>query len=70
MSWSAVFAGACTTAALYLILLSLGAGLGLSSVSVWSTAGVSAEAIGTATVLWLIFTEIVSLQWVVIWQDA
>jgi hypothetical protein len=60
VSWSAVIAGAFATAALYLILLSLGAGLGLSSVSVWSNVGASAATIGTASILWLIFAEIVS----------
>jgi hypothetical protein len=60
VSWSAVFAGSFVIAALYLILLSLGAGLGLSSVSVWSNAGLSASTIGTASILWLIFAEIVS----------
>ncbi len=39
VSWSAVSAGAFVTAALYLSLLSLGTGLGLSSVSVWSKRG-------------------------------
>jgi hypothetical protein len=60
VSWSAVIAGSFVTAALYLILLSLGAGLGLSSISVWSNVGVSAAAIGSASILWLIFAEIVS----------
>ncbi|MBB5060533.1 hypothetical protein HDF16_005269 [Granulicella aggregans] len=60
MSWSAVIAGAFVTAALYLLLLSLGAGLGLSSVSVWSNQGVSASTFGTASILWIIFVEIVS----------
>lgn len=60
VSWSAVIAGAFVTAALYLILLSLGAGLGLSSVSVWSNVGVSAATLGTASILWLILVEIVS----------
>ena len=57
VSWAAVIAGAVVTAALSLILLSLGAGLGLSSVSVWSHAGVS---IGTGVILWLILTQIMS----------
>jgi hypothetical protein len=60
VTWSAVIAGAFATAALYLLLLALGAGLGLSSVSVWSSGGISATAIGTATILWLIVAEIVS----------
>jgi hypothetical protein len=55
-----VIAGAFATAALYLILLALGAGFGLSSVSVWSNAGASAATIGTATIIWLIFAEIAS----------
>jgi hypothetical protein len=58
VTWSAVIAGAVVTAALYLILLTLGAGLGLSSVSVWSNVGVST--IGTASIVWFIFAEIIS----------
>ena len=57
VSWAAVIAGAFVTAALSLILLSLGAGLGLSSVSVWSHAGAS---LGTGAILWLILTQIMS----------
>jgi hypothetical protein len=59
VSWPAVFGGAFVTAALFLILLSLGAGLGLSSTSIWSNMGASATRIGTASILWLIFAEIV-----------
>jgi hypothetical protein len=60
VSWSAVIAGAFATAALSLILLALGAGLGLSSVSPWSNVGASAATIGTASILWLIVLEILS----------
>jgi len=60
VTWSAVIAGAVVTAALYLILLTLGAGLGLSSVSAWSSAGASASTIGSASIIWFIFAEIVS----------
>jgi hypothetical protein len=60
VSWSAVFAGAFATASLALILLSLGSGLGLSSVSLWSNEGVSSSTIGTATIIWLIFAELAS----------
>lgn len=42
VAWSAVAAGAVTSAALTLLLLALGAGLGLSSISPWSESGVSA----------------------------
>jgi len=43
-----------------LILLSLGAGLGLSSVSPWSNEGASTTAIKTSAIIWLIITEICS----------
>jgi hypothetical protein len=60
VSWSAVFAGSAATAALGLILLALGTGLGLSSVSVWSNVGASANTIGAAAIAWLIAIEVIS----------
>ena len=60
VSWAAVFAGAAVTASLGLILLALGTGLGLSSVSLWSNNGASASTIGTAAILWLILMEVIS----------
>lgn len=60
VSWSAVFAGAAGMAALSLILLSLGAGLGLSSVSPWGNVGASASTIKASAILWLILAEIFS----------
>lgn len=60
VSWSAVIAGAAVTAALSLILLALGAGLGLSSVSPYSNTGISASALGTSAIIWLIVMEILS----------
>jgi hypothetical protein len=60
VSWPAVTGGAFVTAALSLILLALGAGLGLSSVSPWSNTGASASTISTAAILWLIFVQIAS----------
>jgi hypothetical protein len=60
VSWAAVIAGAFVAAALSLILLALGAGFGLSSVSIWSNAGASASTIGMAAVLWLIVMQIIS----------
>jgi hypothetical protein len=60
VSWSAVLAGGFVTAALSLILLALGAGLGFASVSVWSGVGTSASTIGTAAILWFIFIQIMS----------
>jgi hypothetical protein len=60
VSWAAVFAGAFVAAAMSLILLSLGTGLGLSSVSPWSGVGASASAIGSAAILWLILMQFMS----------
>jgi hypothetical protein len=60
VSWAAVVAGAFTGAALALILVALGTGLGLSSVSPWSNSGASASTVGKAAVIWLILTQIVA----------
>jgi hypothetical protein len=60
VSWAAVIAGAFVSAALSLILLTLGAGIGLSSISPWSNAGASASTIGTMGIVWLIVMEIIS----------
>jgi small-conductance mechanosensitive channel len=45
---------------LSLILLALGTGLGLSSISLWSNAGASSSTIGMAAILWLILMQIMS----------
>lgn len=60
VSWAAIVGGAVVTAALSLILLALGAGLGLSAVSPWSGVGASTTVIGTAAILWLILMQIMS----------
>jgi hypothetical protein len=60
VSWAAVIGGAFVTAALSLILLALGAGLGLSSVSPWSNVAASASSISTAAIVWLIVMQIIS----------
>src|SRR5476651_1036518 len=60
VSWAAVIGGAFVAAALSLILLALGAGLGLSSVSPWSNVGASASTIGTAAIMWLILMQVIS----------
>lgn len=59
VTWSAIFAGAFIAVALSLALLVLGAGLGLSSVSPWSGAGVTAATFGVGAAIWLII-----MQWV------
>ena len=60
VSWAAVIAGAVVAAALSLILLVLGTGVGLSSVSPWSNAGASATRIGAGAILWLIIVQIIA----------
>lgn len=58
VSWGAILAGAAAAAALSFILVILGFGLGFSTVSPWSGEGLSAEAIGYSTVVWVAFTQI------------
>src|SRR6202034_116138 len=60
VSWSAVIGGAFVSAALGLILLTLGTGLGFSSVSPWSNVGASASTITKAAIVWLIVTQIMA----------
>jgi hypothetical protein len=60
VSWPAVIGGAFVSAALALILLSLGTGLGFSSVSPWSNVGASAATVGALAILWLILTQIMA----------
>jgi len=58
VSWGAIFAGASGAAALSLILLILGVGLGFSAISPWSNSGISVTAFGLSSILWLTFTQI------------
>jgi len=60
VSWGAIFAGAAGAAALSLILVVLGFGLGFSAVSPWADSGVSAKGLGISTIVWLAFTQIVA----------
>ncbi|HTQ97012.1 MAG TPA: hypothetical protein VMH89_09400 [Candidatus Acidoferrum sp.] len=60
VSWAAVIAGAFVTAALSLILLALGAGAGLSSLSPWSNSGFSPSAVGFGALLFLAIVELIS----------
>ncbi|MES2261561.1 MAG: hypothetical protein V4724_23830 [Pseudomonadota bacterium] len=57
VSWSAVLAGAVAAAALSFILLILGVGLGLSTLSPWSY---NDAAIGKSTIIWLAFMQLAS----------
>src|ERR1700709_457900 len=54
VSWPAVTAGAVVTCALTFVLLAFGVGLGLSVVSPWSGAGVSATTFKIGTGLYLV----------------
>jgi hypothetical protein len=56
---SGVCRGICDLA-LSLILLALGTGVGLSSLSPWSSAGVSASTVTKGAIVWLILTQIVA----------
>jgi hypothetical protein len=57
VSWAAIFAGAFAIAAISLILLALGSGLGLASVSPWYNSGLSATAFGVWAAVWLIIVQ-------------
>jgi hypothetical protein len=60
VSWAAVIAGAFVAAALSLILLALGAGVGLSAISPWAGAGASGSAVSKGAIVWIILMEIIS----------
>src|SRR5580704_16626957 len=60
VSWAAVVAGAFVAAALSLVLLALGTGIGLSAVSPWVSSGASASAVGRGAILWLIIVEFIA----------
>jgi hypothetical protein len=60
VSWGAVIGGAFVASAVYLILLALGAGFGLSAVSPWSNVGVTASTAGAIAIVWLIISEIIA----------
>ncbi len=57
VSWAAIFAGAVGALAVTPIMIELGLGLGLSSVSAWDNFGASARTIGVAGGIWLIFVQ-------------
>ena len=60
VSWAAVAAGAVSAAALSLVLIAFGAGLGLSAVSPWSDTGVSASTFKTGTGTYLVIVAVMS----------
>jgi hypothetical protein len=60
VSWPAVIAGAFVAAALSLILLALGTGIGLSAISPWEGTSASASAVGRTAIAWFILTELIA----------
>ena len=58
VSWGAVFAGAAAACVISLILVILGTGLGLSSLSPWGDDGASAKTLGIGTGVWVIFMQL------------
>jgi hypothetical protein len=55
-----VIGGAFVSASMGLVLLSLGTGLGFSSISPWSSVGASASTVSKAAIAWLIVTQIMA----------
>ena len=60
VSWGAVFAGTVAAAAISLLLIILGAGLGMSSASVFSGQSLDATTLGITTIIWLAVTQIIA----------
>src|ERR1700687_1436084 len=60
VSWAAVIGGAFVAAAFSPILLALGTGIGLSSVSPWSNVGASTSTVSWMAIVWLVVTQIVA----------
>ncbi len=58
-SWPAIIAGAFVAAAVSLVLLALGSGLGFAEISPWPGHGVTATTFAMTTAIWLIV-----MQWV------
>jgi len=60
VAWGAIAAGAVTSAALTLILVAFGAGIGFSSVSPWSGEGVSGTTFKVATGIYLLIVAVMA----------
>ena len=60
VSWGAILAGGAAAAALSLVMLILGAGLGLSAVSPWTFDSNTAVALGISTIFWISVTQLVA----------
>jgi hypothetical protein len=60
VSWPAIFAGAVIATAATLILMALGSGVGLASISPWSNHGVAVTTFAVTGAIWLILTQWIS----------
>src|ERR1700674_4866474 len=60
VSWGAIIAGAFVAAALSLVPLALGTGIGLSAVSPWANAGASASTVGWTAIIWLVLMQLIA----------
>ena len=58
VSWAAAIAGAVVASALSILLIALGSGLGLGSLSFWSNSGVSATTFGSLAVAWFVAIQL------------
>lgn len=57
VSWAAVIAGAVAAVATTLVLMLVGTGLGLTAVSPWAGAGVTATTFAISSVVWLVVVQ-------------
>jgi hypothetical protein len=60
VSWASIAAGAVTAAALTLLLVAFGAGIGLSAVSPWSDSGVSGSSFEMGTGIYLVIVGVMA----------
>jgi hypothetical protein len=60
VAWGAIIGGSFGIASIGLMLMALGSGFGLASVSPWPNSGVSATTFGVMTAIWLIVVQWVS----------
>jgi hypothetical protein len=58
VSWGAILAGGAAAAAISLVLMILGTGLGFAVISPWSSEGLSATAFGVSTIIWITFMQL------------
>ena len=59
-SWPSIIAGAFVAASATVILITLGSGFGLASISPWHTHGATATTFAVSGAIWLILTQWIS----------